>query len=168
MWTYVVLSMIFNLVVSRARRTRRDDDGNEIEVSKCSKLVYRLSAPVYNVVYGTIVIHGSEQCADIKQTGLWVIAQMTYYISMVIIIAIIALLLAETLTVPSDSLPVDLHEAEELPAARDTHASTALPRAEAVPVFSDAVLAIGVTLAVSVDQISIAQATEVQEASVIV
>ena len=168
MWTYVLMSMILSIVLSRSSQRRNDEDANDPPESDPKKLAFAAIAPLFSVVYGTAVIHMSHVCSDMKKTGLWVIAQMIYYSSVIAVVFIIILLLIHTLIPPVAQPSGEALDFEEISVQLSRlqsvlNAASSLPQAEAVsvPVVSDVVVATDVSVDATSDQISVAQATAV-------
>lgn len=156
--------------MSRTNKATVDDNGNDVQPSPRRKLMYTMSAPVVNVVYGTIVIHVNHVCGDMKKSGLWIIAQFIYYSSIFIVAVIMVMLQYMNLRLPATTddgeVQVALFNLQNLLSAVEAQAfATALPQADATPVVCDAVVATDVRAAdgviVDEDETRFAHATAV-------
>jgi hypothetical protein len=81
LWTFVLLSIINSCLVLRLTRGERAE---ETPPKPIKKIMCSMISPLFNVIYGSVVIHGGKVCSEMKHTGLWVIANMIYYSSLIV------------------------------------------------------------------------------------
>ena len=113
LWTYVLMTMLFSFVASRATNNRRrDENGEEVQQTPTRKILSGSISPIFNVVYGTVVIHGGHVCPNLKETGLWIIAQMIYY-SSVVVLGFLLVVLVFFLLYPPTPVPTDIEGTQQ-------------------------------------------------------
>lgn len=137
LWNYVLICAIFGLISSRARANRRSHE--ETELSQSNKLFRSLFSPLFNVIYGSLVLYGGAECT-LKKTGISVIAQIIYFGSIVGLICILMLLLilwrnpSTPVAQPATAATLRLGEFQAIIDAlgAETQAQAHLPEAQAV------------------------------------
>jgi hypothetical protein len=85
LWVYVLGTLIINAIVQQqsARSGKEGDD--EGTTSKVVKALYGMICPILNVIWGGIVMYGGYTCDNMKDTGLWIIAQIIFWSSVAVV-----------------------------------------------------------------------------------
>lgn len=141
LWVYVMSAILVGLMVNN-RPKRKDEEENNGTVAK---LLYGLISPCFNFIYGSIVIFGGHVCHNMKQTGLWVIANIIYWSSLVVM-AILLLFILISCCIPStdssqnaatvdiNNLQTMLEDLERQAAIGDAVPAVAVPIVTELPV----------------------------------
>lgn len=113
-WTYVVMSMIFSIIMSRTKHQSNEEEEMQ-QPTLFRRLAYAVAAPMFNVVYGSLVIHSGTVCDEMKHTGLWIIAQIIYYTSVAVTGILFLLMILLLMKPPPARAQNDTHrEVEEI------------------------------------------------------